>query len=71
MYVCRHELSERRVNHSVAVDPTAVPKGISDDDHLEMTEAVFGASVTGMQVTLVFDEQFVRRKSVCQDCFYF
>jgi hypothetical protein len=43
----------------VAVDPTTASKGISNDDYLKMSTAIFGSRVTGMEVALVFDKQLV------------
>ena len=70
MNVGCHELSQCRVDHPVAVDPTTASKGIGNDDHFEVSTAILGSLVTGMQVTLVFDKQLVGCESVGQNCLY-
>ena len=55
----------------MTVNLAASSKSVSNDDYLEMTTAIFSSRVTGMQVTLVFDEQLVWREGVGEYCLYF
>ena len=62
MNVGLHQAPERVVHHAMPLEQPAPIESIGDDPDLEMTAAVPGARVAGMQVTLVFDEYLARRK---------
>lgn len=49
---------ERIINHSVPLNPVLAFERCGNDGYVEVTPAIPGAFVPGMQMTLVFDEKF-------------
>ena len=59
---CLHHRPQGRVNKPVALDSASLGECVGDDRHLEMAQTVAGASVSFVQVTLIFHLQVGRRK---------
>ncbi len=66
MNIRSQKFSQGIINHSVALNPTLSLEFLRYDRNVEMSAPVFGAFMAGMQVALVFDEQFCRMKASLQ-----
>ena len=53
-----YQSAERIINHSVPLNPVSAFECRGNDGYVEMTLAIPGALVPGMQMTLVFDKKF-------------
>ena len=69
MYIALHKRAERIINHSMPTNPVLSIKFVGHDPDIEVPFAFLGTSVPGMQVTLILDEQFDRRKGISKESF--
>lgn len=60
------KFSQGIINHSVALNPTLSLEFLRYDRHVEMAAPIFSALMPGMEVALIFYEQFCRMKASLQ-----
>ena len=62
MNIRLHQITDGIKHQSVTFDPVPPLETVTDDNHLKMPPAVLRAGMTGMEVTLVFDQKSSRCK---------
>ena len=70
MNIGLHHVAERLEYHTVALDSADAGKGVRKDSYLEMPSAIPGTRVARVQVTLILDQDFDRRKRPLENLLY-
>ncbi len=65
--VALHEVPDGRIDQPVALQGRNTPERLGHDMYAKMAQAPGRAGMTGMQVALVLDDEFLRRKALRQD----
>ena len=70
MNIGLHHVTEGLEYHTVALDSALASKGVRNNSYLEMPSAVLCTRVARVQVTLILDQDFDRRKRPLENLLY-